>query len=1366
MLDFMMVATRHTKTGVEIYPVFKAQKSNDLMIRGGDFYAIWDERKKMWSLEEDTVIKLVDEELKAYYNNHRDQLGDNINVKYMWNCDSGSIDKWHKYCQKQMKDNYSTLDEELIFSNTELTRDKYASKRLNYPLEAGSIDAYDKLISTLYSPEERHKIEWAIGSIVTGDSKTIQKFMVLYGAAGTGKSTILNIIQKLFDGYYCVFNAKVLGSSNSSFALEQFRSNPLVAIQHDGDLSRIEDNTKLNSLVSHEEMEVNEKFKSSYTNRFKAFLFMGTNRPVKITDGKSGLLRRLIDVTPTGNKVSPSEYKKLTKQIDFELGAIAWHCKEVYLEDPGYYDDYVPTNMMEASNDFYNFVLDSYRVFKKEDGTTAKAAWEMYKQYCEDAKIPYPYTRRLFIEELKNYFWDYDEKITDENGGSISKYFSGFRTDKIETKKSPAVEFSKKGSEETESWLIFEEQESVLDKELAECPAQYANENETPSGAWDYCKTKLKDLDTSKLHYLRAPETYIFIDFDLKDEEGNKCFERNLREASKWPKTYAELSKGGQGIHLHYIYTGDPNELSRIYAEDIEVKTCLGKSSIRRRLSKCNNLPIATISSGLPLKEAGKVINFDGFKSEEALRTMIKKNLNKEIHASTKCSIDFINKNLEDAYNCGLKYDVTDMRNAVYAFAAGSTNQADYCLKLVGKMKWKSEEPSDPVENDEAPIIFYDCEVFPNLFVVCWMKDTDDAPVVRMINPSPTEIEQLTHFRLIDFNGRNYDRHILYARMLGYNNMQLYNLSQKIINAPKGAKDSGKFGEAYNLGYTDVYDFAAKKQSLKKWEIELNLKHHELGLPWDAEVPEELWDTVAEYCCDDVIATRAVFHHLKGDFTARQILADLAGMTVNDTTNSLTTRIIFGKERHPKLVYTDLATGEQFYQDTETKMETNKINSFPGYELVLGEDNQLHNMYRGVDMGFGGYIYGEEGIYTNIALLDSASHHPSSIISMNAFGEYTKNFKDILDARIAIKHGDYDKAREMMNGRLSKYLDDKSTAKDLAQALKIAINSVYGLSSAKFDNPFRDSRNKNNFVALKGGLFMKTLQDEVAARGFTVISVRTDSIKIADATPEIIKFVQDFAIPYGYTMEHECTYERMCLVNKSAYIARYATPEQCDKLYGYVPKENEEDGGKWTATAKQFQVPYVFKTLFSKEKIEFKDLCETFEVSKGGALYLDMNESLPDVAAYEKELEKAEDKYKKGTLSDTTFESICEDLNKKIEEGHDYKFVGKVGQFTPVKPGKGGGLLMRGKDGKYSAAQGSTGYRFLESDMVDVDGNRDSVDMRYYNKLVDDAIDAINKYGDFERFVSDDQYITKPKVSDDFMNIPEDANEEEGLPWD
>ena len=343
----------------------------------------------------------------------------------MWDSDSGMVDKWHKYCQKQMWDSFTMLDESLIFANSGTDKKQYASKRLPYSLEPGDISAYDKLMSVIYSPKERHKIEWAIGSIVTGDSKTLQKFMVLYGSAGTGKSTILNIIEQLFEGYYSVFDAKALGSASNSFALEAFKSNPLVAIQHDGDLSKIEDNTRLNSLVSHELMTVNEKFKATYSNRFKSFLFMGTNKPVKITDAKSGLMRRLIDVTPTGNKLPAREYTKIVKQISFELGAIACHCRDIYLEDPNFYDDYIPINMLGASNDFYNFVISAYHVFLKEDGTTLKIAWEMYKKYCEDAKVPYPLSRRSFKEELKNYFWNFDERFAVEDGSRIRSYYSG-----------------------------------------------------------------------------------------------------------------------------------------------------------------------------------------------------------------------------------------------------------------------------------------------------------------------------------------------------------------------------------------------------------------------------------------------------------------------------------------------------------------------------------------------------------------------------------------------------------------------------------------------------------------------------------------------------------------------------------------------------------------------------------------------------------------------------------------------------------------------------------------------------------------------------------------------------------------------------
>ena len=131
MLDFMTVATKtsNRSNNTEVFPKFIMRKSKDLMIRGRDFYAIWDEEQKLWSTDEDDVTRLVDRELDRYVNEHGDRIYGSPIIKYMWDSDSGSIDKFHKYCQKQMRDNYHELDESLIFANTELTRETYASKK-------------------------------------------------------------------------------------------------------------------------------------------------------------------------------------------------------------------------------------------------------------------------------------------------------------------------------------------------------------------------------------------------------------------------------------------------------------------------------------------------------------------------------------------------------------------------------------------------------------------------------------------------------------------------------------------------------------------------------------------------------------------------------------------------------------------------------------------------------------------------------------------------------------------------------------------------------------------------------------------------------------------------------------------------------------------------------------------------------------------------------------------------------------------------------------------------------------------------------------------------------------------------------------
>ncbi|QBZ73603.1 DNA primase/polymerase [Streptomyces phage RosaAsantewaa] len=1274
-MDFFRINTQEKKGVVEVRPDFVVGRSKDLMVRGGAFYAIWDEEKGLWSTDEYDVQRIVDEEIDKYVEK---QKADGIacNAKHLSSNGNGGWKQFKQFC-KNLSDNYHQLDMKLTFQNTEIKKTDYASRRLPYSLALGDISAWDELTSFLYTDEERAKIEWSIGSIISGDSKKIEKFLVFYGPGGTGKSTILKIIQKLFEGYTAMFEAKALVGNNNSFSTEAFKDNPLVAIQHDGDLSKIEDNSKLNSVVGHDIMRINEKYKAGYEMKLSAFLYMGTNKPVRITDAKSGLIRRLIDVKPTGKKFEPDHYYALMQRIDFELGAIAQHCLDVYRSmGKNYYNGYQPLEMMLQTDVFFNYIEAHYDIFKEEDGVTMKRAWELYKEYCREAELEYKLPMYKFREELKNYFEGFHDRIMID-GVVHRSYYKTFTA-------RPFKEPAKPPTKPPTYSLVMDENESIFDEENAGLLAQYGTASETPKAKWDNVKTLLGDLDTSKLHFVKVPEHHIVIDFDLKGDDGEKSLEANLKAASSWPPTYAEVSKGGAGVHLHYIFDGDTSELASEYSPGIEIKVYRGGASLRRKLTKCNNIAVATLTGGLPFREKKPMLESSTLQSEKGLRDLIVRNLRKEIHPTTKPSIDFIEHILDEAYKKKeFAYDVSDMRSRIMAFANNSSNQAMACLKAVARMQFKSEIDSEEVEGTKAEektddIVIFDCEVYPNLFVVCWKIKGQDTSMVRMINPKPAEVEGLLRFKLIGFNNRKYDNHILYARaMMGYNNQKLFQLSQRIINNDNNAM----FGEAYNLSYADIYDFSSKKQGLKKWEIELGLPHVEMDIPWDQDVPDDMVDKVVEYCCNDVNATEAVLDHCEQDFAARKILAGMSGLPVNATTRKHTERIIFGNDREPqkKAVYTDLSE------------------MFPGYkfdEFNIAEKST----YRGEVVGEGGYVYAEPGMYEDVALLDVASMHPTSLLELNLFGPYTPQFQRLVDARLAIKHGDFKKADELLPG----VTVNEDNAKALSDALKLVINSVYGFTSATFPNPFKDPRNKDNIVAKRGALFMIDLKHAVQEQGFTVAHIKTDSIKIPNATPDIIAFVTEFGAKYGYTFEHEGTYKKFCLVNDAVYIAK------------------EDD--HWTATGAQFKHPYVFKKLFSGENLTFSDLCETKQVKSPWAMYLDYDKGL-------------------ATPNEPT-------------AGMD--FIGRTGLFVPVV--NDGAELVKLKEGagKPYAVAGTKGYKWVESEMLKtlrpdllermiferdedaIEGTGsiwDVVDMAYYSDLAHDAIAAIEEFGSFEEFV-------------------------------
>lgn len=1337
----------------------------DLMIRSKGLYAIYDEESGLWVTEDSVAVMMIDQQVRefAFKDAGEDAMNDTEHgpiIKLIADTRNKLIDNWHKFCERDMRDHWSQLNQKVIFSNTELKRSDYASIKLDYPLQECPTPYYDKLCEVLYSPDEEQKWEWAVGCIIAGDQKKIQKMLVFYGEPGTGKSTIIGkvIADNIFGGYETGYATKFEANNltgRDSFGTDFLEKDSVLAYDDDAELGVINSKTTLNKIISHEPIRVNCKFKPPFITKPNCLLIVGSNDPVQMSPN-SGMNRRLIDVRPTGTKLDAVTYDDCIEHLPFERSGIAWKCLQVYKKlGKHYYDHYIAEDMLSRTSPFQNFVTENY--FSLKDGVSLANAYKMYTDYAEACNFKNVLARYKFRDTLKLYFNEYSDMK-----------FSGFKPEKIGIK--PEVkEESCEEKKEFSGWLNFSEETSLFDIQFKDAPAQYANDDGLPSFKWEKVKTLLRMLDTHRLHYVKVPLNHIVIDFDIKGEDGTKDFQKNLEAANAFPPTYAELSKSGSGIHLHYIYTGgDPTELSRIFGDNVEIKVFTGNASLRRKLTKCNNLPIAELNSGLPLKEGGKkVIDWEGFKNEKILRSMIIKNLRKEYHPATKPSIDYIEKLLCDAFTSGAHYDVRDLQNVCLAFAINSTHKADYCVAAVNRMHFCSQDVLDneteynEEDNDykNAPIIFLDIETFPSykqakslgveippdvpedtpaLFLVNW-KFMDDQPyefddkgkvildghktksVVRMINPKPEEVESLFKYRIIGFNNRGYDNHMLYARSQGYTSEELYDLSSRLIaNDPKA-----KFGQAYNLSYTDVFDFASDKKGLKKWEIALGIKHLEWNHPWDQPVPESQWVKVAEYCDNDVISTEVVFDYLADtDFKAREIFADIAGGTVNDTTNQLTTNTILGGDKVIDFVYTDFMTGKQYGPNEEwdepiiseeeyaaigddwTGVKPKNKNHFPGYHLVRFKDGKLHNMYRGVDVGRGGYVYANPGMYGRAITFDVASMHPHSVKELNLFGTHTKNYTNLMDARIFIKHKDYESAGKMFGGKLKKYLTSDKEAKRISKALKLGINACYGLTSATFPNKVRDDRNINNIVALRGALVMKTLQDNVEAMGYTVIHIKTDSIKIADPDEKITNYILNFGKEYGYTFEVEHTWKKICLVNDAVFIGMHGD-------------DDEEEPGVWEATGKQFAVPYVYKSLFTHEPIIFDDMCETISV-KEGALHL------------------------------------------IYDDGGD-NFVGRVGLFTPVT--KGGATLYRVKDGKNYAASGTKGYKWLESGTVQClyrDQLEDYIDRSYYQKLCDDAVATISKYGDFEEFVSDSYGVS----SFDAMNPPIPNTDEEELPWD
>ena len=1253
-MDFLDVSvkkfTSNNRTvDYEVSPDFIFGDAKDLVVKGSKFYAYWN--GSFWDTKQKNLFYDIDSLLWRKARELEDgRPGLRIDVKEIRKASAGKFRLFADFC-KACEASDISFNQKVLFADHKMQRRDYATTQLTYSPQEGEAVAFKELIGTLYLPKELDKILWFMGALFTNKMYKIEKFMYLYGSKGSGKGTVLKIFRMLFEDYCGTIDLKLLTSADQ-FATGQIQEVPLL-IDEDTDISHIYNDTPLLKLTSHETISVNKKFKEPYDVKFIGLLITASNQRYKVRNVDSGITRRAMVVNPSGQKVSRTRYNQLMSQIKYELPYIA-HMAISRFEELGfdYYDDYFDVDMAEQTDHIFDFIRSN--AIHMQNGITLKQISELYREYLEDMGWKTDGYKATIKREALRYF-DTMLKDSHVDGTRVNNYFKGFRWN-IAFPEGVVGTTKADDTVVPDNWLEFDHHNEVFNKLAAEYPAQPALRNGNPSEKWDNVVTKLSDIQTNKLHWVKVPLNHVILDFDLKDENGNKNLELNKEAASKFPPTYAEVSKSGQGIHLHYIYDGNVNELDNLVEKNIEIKVYRGKSSLRRIDKASNNLQLSHISSGLPLKEKKDREMYDQIKeityTEKTLRNFVKRQLGmiegkEPSHPNTKPTIDFIAHEIQKAADMGLEYDITDLRHAVFMRAIRSTNNKDYCLAVFQKIPWSTMRDDDGATEakltnftkiyPKEELVFFDIEVYPNLFVVVWKKYHDDE-FTKWINPTPDQIEYLMSFPLVGFNNRRYDNHILYARLLGATNMELFTQSHRIINE-KNAK-SGMYAAAYELSYTDIYEYSQKKQSLKRWEVDLGIKHVEMEIPWDKPVPDELVPVVVDYCVNDVDATEKLFDAIYADYVAREILATIAKGSMNATNNQLTAKFIFGDDPRP--------------QDKFNYVHLAKI--FPGYKYEFGK-----SYYRGYETGEGGFVYAEPGVYSNIALLDVESMHPNSLININYFGPYTKRYADLLKVRVLLKHNKIDEVKQMFDGVLAPFLDNPEYLKPLVTALKIVINSVYGMTSAKFDNKFKHPDNVDNIVAKRGALFMVDLKFAIEEQGYKVCHIKTDSVKVPNADEKIIQFVHDFGKQekYNYKFEHEHTYKRMALINNAVYIAQL-----------------EDDS--WSPVGAEYANTYLLKRVWTKEELVDRDFFITKQskghiylgdefVGKVGSIYAsktgaecmwtDDDENFKSVTGTKGYLFKQTDKFDIEDVDFSYYDKVAVDGLKKIM---------KVGDITKV----------------------------------------------------------------------------------------------------
>lgn len=363
-------------------------------------YAIYEEN--YWKkLKQRDIGVLIREEIKKVDKSfhtpfHHKQITETL--KY----DVDEIDEINCYAYKMNFKNCT-----FNFKNLKIEAhdsENYFSYIKDYDLnlsEETETPVFDSFMETIFENNKEliKYMTYLTGYLLSG-TKTRQKFYICSGGGSNGKSTYLELLEKMIGEEFVL--ATPITKISSKFGLGGAYGKKMIKASENQNKNTSIDTEVLKNLTGGDRVEIEQKFKEAKTVKLNLELIFSANSILKFDDDSDGFKRRL-EVIPFNAKITNPDIT-LSERLEKEIPAIVNKvikafiqgtekgivpCQEIIAETEKYIKKAIRVNIGETISDF----LDKYVSFKQYASENKS---NIYEYFLEKEKNSFAVPRETF----------------------------------------------------------------------------------------------------------------------------------------------------------------------------------------------------------------------------------------------------------------------------------------------------------------------------------------------------------------------------------------------------------------------------------------------------------------------------------------------------------------------------------------------------------------------------------------------------------------------------------------------------------------------------------------------------------------------------------------------------------------------------------------------------------------------------------------------------------------------------------------------------------------------------------------------------------------------------------------------------------